>query len=470
MARPGTTPIVLDLGFRLRAWQEDFVRRRRRFNVLVCHRRSGKTALAILMLIDAALRCVHPRGRFAYVCPELGMAKRNAWEFLRSHANRVPGCVISESDLAATFRNGASVSLRGADNPDSLRGSYLDGCALDETQLVKPVVFGEILRPMLADRAGWLLALGTPKGVGTLLSDLYFKGETKPDWRCALYPVDVTDALPPDEIESMRDSMTSTQWRQEMLLDWSASSDDSLIPLDLVDQALGRRIPEDAYTWAGIVLGVDVARFGSDRTVIQPMQGLKAHPPTILRGAETMEVVQRIIWEYQARGAVAIHVDGSGGHGAGVIDVLRSLNFPAREVNFGSRATDPRFLNVRSEIWHHLKDWLGSGSLPDVPEYRTDLTAVRYEYNTSNKLALEPKDRLKARGLPSPDLGDALALCLAHDVPMASVVRPRRPGDRPGNVHATRHEYDPLSYDEDRAASQERRDDRPSFMRPTIFE
>ncbi len=201
---------------------------------------------------------------------------------------------------------------------------------------------------------------------------------------------------------------------------------------ELVDAAVARElVPLPGYNRAQpLVLGVDVARFGDDRTVIQPRRGLDARalPALVLRGRDTMEVAASVLDMAQAYGAEAVFVD-EGGIGAGVVDRLRQLRCPGLVgVNFASRAdgwsegVDGRgsnFANKRAEMWGRMKEWLRTGVLPDTQagaELRADLTGVEYGYNVRDELLLESKDSLKARGLASPDLADALALTFAHPV------------------------------------------------------
>jgi len=415
--------VRVDLGVEPRRWQNECWRNMQRFSVVVVHRRGGKTVLAILRLVLMALQCNLERPRYAYLAPELKQAKAVAWDYLKAFALKIPGARTNEGELWVELPNGARIRLYGADNPDSLRGLYLDGVVLDEVAQMKPFLWGEIITPALADRGGWALFIGTPKGMN-LFSDLYFKALDLPDWYAACFTVEDTGALPETELAVMRETMSPQQWRQEMLCDFSASSDESLISLDLVSQAMKRELAPEAYHFAPRILGVDVARQGKDRTVIQPRQGLKALRPTIMQGADAMTVAERVATLWVEWKADAVMVDGTGGYGAGVIDRLRQMRYRPMEVQFGGKPRDDRFANKRSEMWWSIKQWLEQGgALPAMPEYRIDLTGPQYDFgNAAGKLALESKDSLVARGLPSPDLGDALACTFAFPVRPAGTV------------------------------------------------
>src|SRR5690606_35091008 len=113
----------------------------RRFSVLVIHRRAGKTVLAIMRLIASALRNEQQAPRYAYIAPQLNQAKDVAWSYLKHYGLKVPGAVANESELYVEFPNGARVRVYGADNPDRLRGIYLDGVVLDEVADMKSEVW-----------------------------------------------------------------------------------------------------------------------------------------------------------------------------------------------------------------------------------------------------------------------------------------------------------------------------------------
>jgi hypothetical protein len=189
------------------------------------------------------------------------------------------------------------------------------------------------------------------------------------------------------------------------------------IATDLVEQAVARE-PPTTYGET-VVLGVDVARFGGDSSVIFTRVGRDARTWPIKRfeKVDTMVLVTHVAQHANLfRGAghrVAIAVDG-GGVGGGVVDRLRQLGFDVTEVSFGGKAYDPRkYANRRAEIWGLARDWLTGGALPQDNELLAELTAVEYAYNASDQIQLERKESMKARGIGSPDAADALAITFA---------------------------------------------------------
>jgi phage terminase large subunit-like protein len=428
----------IDLEFTPRPWQADVLREMRRFSVVVVHRQGGKTELAIMKLNDAALRSRRERARFGYVAPLLKQAKAVVWDRLKAYARKVPGTVINESELSVEFANGARIRLFGADNPDALRGLVFDGLVLDEVAQLPPALWGEVLLPTLAERDGWALFIGTPKGIN-LFSTLYYKALDDPTWFAARYDSHQTGALSPDAIAQVQRESTDAQFRQEMLCDFAAVNDNNLIPLDAAMAASRRRLEPSAYGYAPRVMGVDVAWSGGDRSVIAPRQGLMMSRPVIERGLPEKSFAGRVAGAIVRWQPDAVFVDTTGGYGGEVVSRLRDAGHSVTDVVFSWKASDERFRNLRAEMWWKLSEWIkGGASIPPIPELLSELCAPQYSHdNAANKLTLESKDEIRARIGASVDIADALALTFAFPVATA--------GARGGVGHALT-EYDP--YDE----------------------
>jgi len=161
--------------------------KQKRWAIVVCHRRWGKTVWAINHLLRAALTSERQEPRFAYFAPFLKQAKSIAWDYLKHFSRPIPNIAINETELRVDYPNGARIRLLGADNPDSQRGVYLDGAILDEYAQMAPSLFSEILRPALSDRKGWCVWMGTPKGRNHFF-DLHEQARKDTEWHVALYP------------------------------------------------------------------------------------------------------------------------------------------------------------------------------------------------------------------------------------------------------------------------------------------
>lgn len=423
----------------MRPWQRECANLSvgKRFLVLVLHRRAGKTELALKKLCNAALKNTLDLPHYAYVAPLLKQAKTIAWARLKQMvAPFGPHVEINESELTVKFRpNGAVIRVLGADNPDSLRGVRLDGAVIDEVAQVKPEVWEEIIRPALSDRRGWAWFLGTPKGIN-LFSTLYFGAEDWEDWGSARYTVYDTDALPADEVEQLRSEMSEQAFAREFLCDFSAAGDDQLLSLNDVEAASRIKYKPGAMDYAPKILGVDPARFGNDRSVIVPRQGLQVFNPLVYRGLDNMELANRVALKIEQWQPDAVFVDA--GAGAGVIDRLRQLGHSVIEVNFGGRASDQRYVNKRTEMWFEVAEAIRSGlSIPNDNALKLELATPFYKFDSQNRLALESKDDIKKR-MPegaSPDIADALALTYAFPVAKRDTIA----------LTKKRKEYDPYA-------------------------
>jgi len=428
-------PRIVRTGFTPRRWQDEVLRAMKRFSILAVHRRGGKTCLACNLLIDAALK---RRGLYAYVAPQLLQAKRTAWPYLCDYTRPI-GVNVNNTVATITFPNGSKIALLSGDDPDTMRGLGLSGVVLDEFADHYSHTWSQIVRPALADAQGWALIIGTPRGTDAFAS-LYFRALTDPDWYAARYPHTATGVLPDDEIEQARKEMSEAQFALEFLVDFTASSEDTLISLPLARGAAERVLEPSSYSFAPKVLGVDVARFGDDCSVVLRRRGRKTFGYRILHGADLMQVAGLVAKEIDTWGPDAIFVD-AGGVGGGVIDRLSQLNHDVLSIDFGGKAPHPRFQNMRAYMWWEMKDWLPRASIPNDETLLAQLTGVRYAYATGDgRIKLESKADLKKRGMPSPDIADALACTFAYSVGTRETHERNR---------KARYEYDPIADPED---------------------
>ncbi len=391
-----------------------------RFAVLVAHRRMGKTVLSVNHLIKRAIVDAKERGFYAYIAPFRNQAEQIAWGYLKHYTAPIPMCKVNEQKLSITLPNGVTIRIYGADNPDALRGAYFDGVVLDEVAQMKPEVWGEILRPALADRKGWAVFIGTPKGIN-LFSQMYDKALERmaagdPEWIAMLYSVDRTHVIPDNELQALKLEMSENEFRQEFMCDFNAAADNVLISIDTVRAAACRQYREHDYAASPRIMGVDVARFGSDASVIFKRQGVVSWPPTVIRKLDNMALADQVAIQIREWQPDAVFIDI--GNGAGVVDRLRQLRFDVTEVAFAGASSDPHYANKRMEMWAEMAKWLqDGGAIPPDTMLQADLSAPTYGYTTGKGLKiLESKDKIKERIGRSPDLADALALTFAAPV------------------------------------------------------
>jgi hypothetical protein len=403
----------VDLGYRPRPWQDQIHREIKRFSIAIVHRRGGKTVAAKMELIH---RCLSkPKTECAYIAPYLTQARRVMWGPLREMCMLIPHTECRETDMLVTFANGSTIRCMGSDNSESVRGLGFDFVVGDEYADWAPDVLTMVVMPTLAGRDGGLLLIGTPKGIDPL-TEMYEKQKKNPDWACWKFNVEQTHALSHEEVEIMRSAMTPATFRLEMMCDFDAGSPGQLISGDVVEAAFARSYDYEQYRLHPRIMGCDIARQGDDSTVIFKRQGPMSWEPTAFQETNLMVTARRIAEEWQLFHGDALFIDG-GGVGAGAVDALREMGIPVIEIQFGSKASDPRFMNMRAEMWFNMYHWLRSGGrLHPDPAIKVELTAPNHWTNDKGQTQLESKDDIKKRGMKSPDRADGLALTFAMPV------------------------------------------------------
>jgi phage terminase large subunit len=212
----------------------------------------------------------------------------------------------------------------------------------------------------------------------------------------------------------------------------------TLIGPDECRAATRRFYQPEEYAQAARVLGVDVARFGDDASVIFPRQGLAAFPPQRLRNIDGTQGAGVVARKWQDWQADAVFIDDTGGWGASWIDNLRRLGHQPIGIGFASRPNDLRYENKRTEIYFEAVEWIkAGGALPDCPELIAALSQTTYSFR-GDRLLLEPKEQVKQRLGYSPDDADAFALTFAQPA--------TRGGSGRGGRRFCITEYDPLEF------------------------
>ncbi len=242
------------------------------------------------------------------------------------------------------------------------------------------------------------------------------------------------------KIDSREAKKADNQWAEKAIEDYGEDSDfvrvrvkgefpraasNQLIPEDIVDAACGRKLGDHQYSFAPVVFGVDVARYGDDASTVFKRQGLASWRLGKFRNVNTMYLADKVSTFIHEHRPDTVFID-VGAMGPGVIDRLRQLGHDdVVEVNFGAAPTDPRYKDKRTEMWVNLKEWIKGGAhIPDDQDLKDDLIAPEYFYTPAGQMALERKEDMKKRGLASPDDGDGLALTHAYAVVRRDEPRP----------------------------------------------
>ena len=188
--------------------------RDKRWACMVAHRRAGKTVATINDMIMRAVREAKPAGRYAYIAPLYNQSKDIAWAYLKHYAYPLLADSPNESELRVDLVNGSRIRLYGADNPDRLRGIYLDGVILDEYGDMKPAIWTDVLRPALSDRMGWATFIGTPKGKNEFWV-LWSDALKSDDWFTMMLKASETGLVQQSELDEARDQMGADRYEQE---------------------------------------------------------------------------------------------------------------------------------------------------------------------------------------------------------------------------------------------------------------
>ena len=241
--------VKISTGYVPRPGQRKLHKELKRFNVLVCHRRFGKTVFAVNETIHKALQCKQRNPQYAYIAPTYKQAKMIVWEYLLSYTEKLPNRTVNKSDLSVTIQRAddkIAFFLLGADNPDALRGIYLDGAVLDEYAQMDPIVWSEIIRPTLADRSGWATFIGTPKGKNHFY-DRYRKGQINPGWFTVKVKASESGVLSTKELLDMKLDMSAQEYAQELECDFTAALQGAYFGRELKRAREDNRV--GAYPW-----------------------------------------------------------------------------------------------------------------------------------------------------------------------------------------------------------------------------
>jgi phage terminase large subunit len=307
-----------------------------------------------------------------------------------------------------------------AEQPEALQGIHSDNVMLvaDEASGVPEAVFEAAAGSMSGHNAVTIL-LGNP-----VRSTGYFyetHNRLKDEWFTLHVNCEKSKRVSKEFVREMaiKYGEDSNAYRVRVLGEFPLSDDDTMIPFSVVEQAMNRDIEVDQF--AQVIYGIDVARFGSDKSALAKKKGNVITEVKKWKGLDLMQLVGAIKHEYESEDPMdrptSIYID-SIGLGSGVVDRLRELGLPAIGINVSeSPAMKNSYVNLRAELWGKMKNWLEQRgcAIPKDDDLLAELTAPRYSFNSSGRLRVESKDEMKKRGLSSPDLADACILTLAGD-------------------------------------------------------
>ena len=412
--------VTIVLGATPDAWQarvmRDVARGERRISVRAGHG-VGKSAFCAWLSIWHMV-CRYPQ-KTVMTAPTAGQLFDALFVEVKYWINKLPAPIRALFEMtsekvtlkAAPEASFISARTSSADRPEALAGIHSEYVLLivDEASAVPEPVFESAAGSMSGHSAATIL-IGNP----TRNSGMFFRTHhaLASEWRT--YHVSCLDSprVAPDFVKQISDTYgpDSGAYRVRVLGEFALRDDDTLIPAELVDSAMSRDVTLD--TKEPFVYGLDVARFGDDRSVLCKRRGNVVTEFKVWQGLDLMQLTGAIVNEAKVDTPAEICVD-SIGLGSGVADRLRELGYTVRDVNVSeSSAMNPTAAKLRDELWLSVKEWLNARAckLPKLADLRQELVAPTYTFTSSGKVKVEGKQEMKRRGMRSPDLADALCL------------------------------------------------------------
>ena len=323
-----------------------------------------------------------------------------------------------------------SAKTSSIDRPEAMAGVHSENVLLifDEASGIPEAVYGAAAGSMSGHNAITILIGNPTRNSGFFFSTHH---ELRANWHTMHVSCVGNRLVSEDFINDTRDRWgeKSNEYRVKVLGEFPLAEARVLIAAELVDAAMVRDVVLD--TKAPLLFGVDVARFGDDRSVICKRQGNVVLEVKAQRGMDLMSLVGWVAAEARTDQPAEIMVD-SIGLGSGVADRLRELGFNVRDVNVSEQtAMNPTAHRLRDELWLAVRDWLNRRSckLPKDEELRLELVSVNYDYHSTGAIKVEGKDSMKNRMRRSPDLADSLCLTFAGE---SALVGGRAPAWTPG--------------------------------------
>ena len=308
-----------------------------------------------------------------------------------------------------------------AEQPEALQGIHSEHVMLvaDEASGVPEQVF-EAAAGSMSGHSAVTLLLGNPTRSSGFFYDTH--NRLAGEWTTFRVSCEDSPRVSADYVQEMKSRYgeDSNAYRIRVLGEFPRSDEDTVIPMELLDLAMNRDV--EASPYAPLVWGLDVARFGSDRSALCKRRGNAViEPIKTWKNLDLMQLTGAVVAEFEALPPSdrpeEILVD-SIGLGAGVVDRLKELNLPARGINVSeSPAMGGTYRNLKAELWYKAKAWLEQRDcrLPKDELLVAELATVRYMFTSNGKIQIESKDDIKKRGLASPDKADAFCLTFASD-------------------------------------------------------
>lgn len=421
----------------------------------IWHRRAGKDLTALSITRDKMSQRI---GTYFHCLPSYNQGRKILWDGMDSQGRPFLDIFPPEmrvktnsSEMKIEMINGCKWQIIGADNFDSVVGTNPIGIVFSEWAISEryPLAW-DYFRPMLIENGGWALFIYTPRGRNHGWQ-LYNTALHSDEWFAEILTVDDTGVVSPQDIErERRDGLSEDMIQQEFYCSFLASTANILIPYTYIEDASKRTA---SYDKSIRLAGLDVARFGDDRTALVVRQGGLITYIKTWQGATLTETASTVRQAYIDRQFDAVAVDAIG-LGAGVADLLNAWGIPTVAINVSENAAmDDRCYRLRDQLWVTMRDWFIEGKCVinlmnrEVQQLITEIQDTMYDYMPSGRLKVEVKADQKERLKISPDIADAFVLTFAPQLKWLKIERQAQlnpliaetlPKERNGNYNPLR--------------------------------
>ena len=343
--------------------------------------------------------------------PEIHKWLRNAnWDLIGKPTN------MEKLKLEISLGPDWFASGQASDVPEKLEGFHADYMLyiVDEAKIVPKGTFESIEGALTSGKEAKMLVISTPPPE---MAGYFYEVFSRKRLGFEIFHTSAVDSkrVNPEWVEARREEwgVDSPVYQTRVLGEFAESGEDNLIPLKWIESAVGRVVKDGT-----VDIGVDVARFGSDKTVIATRSGQRLVDLDTYSKEDTMKTTGRVIAAIKKHGPESVKVDVIG-IGAGVVDRLLEQDQEVDGVNVAEKADDSeKFLNRRAELYWGLRERFQQGdvSIPDDEGLIGELANIKYEFTSRGQIKIEAKEKMKKRGMKSPDMADAVMLAFAKDV------------------------------------------------------
>jgi hypothetical protein len=391
--------------------------------VAIWHRRAGKDSMSLNWTAKALFERV---GTYWHMLPLNTQARKVVWDAIDKQGRRVIDQVfpvplrksVNSQEMKIEFYNGSIWQCVGSDNYNTLVGSNPVGVVFSEYSIADPKAW-DFIRPILAENGGWALFIYTPRGKNHGFK--LYNEALKADWFVSVQTIEDTKAIGLDVIdEERRAGMPEAMIQQEFYCSFEAMDNEDAKLFKYANVRKATEIKMDSST-SPLIIGVDIARQGDDKTVFCFRKGRYCYKFIELKGFDVVEISDRLTSIINEVHPARIFLD-LGNVGAGVYDILKARGYASiiRGVNFGGKAIkNDRYHNKRAEMYGEASNWF-NGELPvQIPndeDFINELFAIPLGHDEYGRLKLVKKDDIKEVLLRSPDKADAFVLTFAEPV------------------------------------------------------